>query len=337
VTISGFESTKVDGDWVVATATTTVANLMFANSDAEAGYAVVGATALDGTVFRVYDSMSSRSHATTADQKSPPLHNNYRTSWVTVTDQRPLVWSTPDIDKTTQSRILGSPSLVNYRGVVSGGSNAITFTVDGVNTIITTTSATIFTLTTNTLSINLLNYLGYDNAGTPTTQVGYVTISGCSSNSVVNAEFPLVSVTATVLTVLTAESGSNAIPNTATMCTGNTITITSRMGGLIDSKAIAINDRVKVQEADSVYQTRTVDKIWGSALDVTMFTTVDAYTDSGSLVENLQDLTAWVDESGSTENVECSRRGLCDQESGQCACFPGYTSNNCGTQNALAS
>jgi hypothetical protein len=54
-------------------------------------------------------------------------------------------------------------------------------------------------------------------------------------------------------------------------------------------------------------------------------------------VNNLQDVTAWVDESGSTEEVECSRRGLCDQESGQCACFPGYTSNNCGTQNALAS
>lgn len=39
---------------------------------------------------------------------------------------------------------------------------------------------------------------------------------------------------------------------------------------------------------------------------------------------------------GSTENVECSNRGLCDTGSGQCRCFAGYTGHNCSEQNALS-
>merc|ERR1712146_299435 len=100
------------------------------------------------------------------------------------------------------------------------------------------------------------------------------------------------------------------------------------------SKAIAIDDRIKVLEQSQKYETRTVDKIWGTSLDVTMFSVSEAFS---SDVQVREDLLAWVDEAGSTEDLECSRRGLCDTESCVCQCFAGYTSNNCGTQNALAS
>jgi len=33
---------------------------------------------------------------------------------------------------------------------------------------------------------------------------------------------------------------------------------------------------------------------------------------------------------------ECSNRGICDSATGICQCFPGYTTDNCGAQNALA-
>merc|ERR1712000_56241 len=34
--------------------------------------------------------------------------------------------------------------------------------------------------------------------------------------------------------------------------------------------------------------------------------------------------------------AECANRGLCDSESGVCACFPGYTNDNCDTQSSIA-
>ena len=39
---------------------------------------------------------------------------------------------------------------------------------------------------------------------------------------------------------------------------------------------------------------------------------------------------------GNLEASQCSNRGLCNQATGLCACFPGYTGNACGIQNALA-
>ena len=39
---------------------------------------------------------------------------------------------------------------------------------------------------------------------------------------------------------------------------------------------------------------------------------------------------------GTTENTECSNRGLCDYATGQCKCFTGYTDPDCSVQNALA-
>jgi hypothetical protein len=38
---------------------------------------------------------------------------------------------------------------------------------------------------------------------------------------------------------------------------------------------------------------------------------------------------------GSTENVECSHRGLCNHDEGLCECFTGYTHDDCSMQDAL--
>merc|ERR1711871_1564115 len=45
---------------------------------------------------------------------------------------------------------------------------------------------------------------------------------------------------------------------------------------------------------------------------------------------------AYNDGAGTTEASECSGRGLCDDSSGECQCFKGYTGVDCSIQNALA-
>eukprot|EP00501_MAST-03F_sp_TOSAG23-6_P002444 GSMAST32.ASY1.ANO1.2553.1 assembled CDS len=40
---------------------------------------------------------------------------------------------------------------------------------------------------------------------------------------------------------------------------------------------------------------------------------------------------------GNKENDECSNRGLCDNGTGQCKCFAGFTEHDCSVQNALSS
>merc|ERR1711964_101661 len=38
---------------------------------------------------------------------------------------------------------------------------------------------------------------------------------------------------------------------------------------------------------------------------------------------------------GTTENTECSHRGLCNHDEGLCECFTGYTHDDCSMQDAL--
>merc|ERR1711871_144948 len=69
------------------------------------------------------------------------------------------------------------------------------------------------------------------------------------------------------------------------------------------------------------------------------FIQIDAATDTGGSNENLKihkAHLAYNDGAGTTEASECSGRGLCDDSSGECQCFKGYTGVDCSIQNALA-
>jgi hypothetical protein len=299
-----------------------------------------------GCQIRAYDSMAKLSDGT-ANMKNPPLHINNRVRWITVTDQRPLKWNAPMISWAEYSHIQPSPSGISLRGVMAGGASSLTTYIDG------TLIALAYGVTTLTLSgtnkPDFESYFKVRDGYTATTasQDTYLTISGCDATPGMNREFVVTAVTsATVLTISTPTMDSAVAANHpydidtgSSVCVGNWVTMTSRAGTLIDSKAIAEGDRVKFLEdltttagsAQKKYETRTVDKIWGTGQEVTMFSVKDPFTNA----LDGQDGLMWVDESGQTEDAECSSRGLCNNEDGVCECFKGYTGQSCQLQNAL--
>lgn len=84
--------------------------------------------------------------------------------------------------------------------------------------------------------------------------------------------------------------------------------------------------------ADGVFKIATASS--GSAEIV--FVTAGA-ADAGSAEGTIYKAhLAYNDGAGTTEASECSGRGLCDDSSGECQCFKGYTGVDCSIQNALA-
>merc|ERR1711907_460613 len=59
-------------------------------------------------------------------------------------------------------------------------------------------------------------------------------------------------------------------------------------------------------------------------------------TGNPGVIANDQTRAVYNDQRGTTENKECSGRGLCDETSGLCQCFKGYTDDDCSRQNALS-
>merc|ERR1711937_312851 len=123
-----------------------------------------------------------------------------------------------------------------------------------------------------------------------------------------------------------------------------------------DPQEVEIGDRIRVDtgikentdNSDLVagtYMTHTVDwieyKTTGAFGAINKFTLNEIVsketTDAGTFTQLEGDHIVYNDQRGTTEDKECSGRGLCDGSSGICECFKGYTDDDCSRQNALAS
>jgi len=135
----------------------------------------------------------------------------------------------------------------------------------------------------------------------------------------------------------------------------------------MDPHEVEIGDRIRIDTDDQstseggtgltpgTYITHTVDKInyetvvddsAANAVKVTggiaSFTLNEIVSKEDSTTGNMIPVTGvdrfvYNDQRGTTEIKECSGRGLCDESSGTCSCFKGYTDDDCSRQNALAS
>jgi hypothetical protein len=311
---------------------------------------------MTGCVFRVYEKLASMNGG-----KQLPLHHKYLRNWGYATDQRPLMWNSPQVSEAAKSKTAYSPAHQLNKGIVGSSGASFTATLDGtkLSAAIATTgtqlvfTGTMFSVAANGPAGNMLDLMGFfpssrgAPSGTPavsTTSRFLLTLSGCTgADTGYNREYYITGTATTAGTSTTFTIGGNAgrvdvlgistASDDATICVGDTITLQSRMPSLIDSKAIAIGDRVKIQSGAYFgrYDTRTVDKIWGTGNDVTQFSVDSAFTSSDLGIAKY----AWVDESGSTESATCGNRGLCDGETGVCECFKGYTGGDCGQQDAV--
>merc|ERR1712139_659947 len=121
----------------------------------------------------------------------------------------------------------------------------------------------------------------------------------------------------------------------------------------MDPQEVEIGDRIRVDTDDGstaltygTYITHTVDKInyeivtgdSSAALTVpggiASFTlnelvSVEATTTGNMVRVGAVDRFIYNDQRGTTENKECSGRGLCDETTGTCTCFKGYTDDDC--------
>jgi hypothetical protein len=132
------------------------------------------------------------------------------------------------------------------------------------------------------------------------------------------------------------------------------VTMSSALGlsnaALMDSREVEIGDRIRFTKTAGasgtaeVWETRTVDSVtYSVALDTTGSTTytlfdgmVHQFTVTEAFSAAHSKSAVYNDGSGTMESKVCSGRGLCDESTGECACFAGYTDVDCSVQNALA-
>ena len=131
-------------------------------------------------------------------------------------------------------------------------------------------------------------------------------------------------------------------------------------GPLSDPSEIIIGDRIRIVTSGTVvpggegegvaprWETRTVDSVIyeiGTSPNIGVPARKEdtfgekrivGVTVSFGFTSAWQDKPAFIDTAGTTEMIECSGRGLCDQTVGECRCFTGYTWDDCSQQEALA-
>merc|ERR1711871_704659 len=100
--------------------------------------------------------------------------------------------------------------------------------------------------------------------------------------------------------------------------------------------AIAANDFVQIDAASTTANNGVFKVTAKNDGDFTLEGTHTAIGGAGEAVKVYKAHLAYNDGAGTTEASECSGRGLCDDSSGECQCFKGYTGVDCSIQNALA-
>jgi hypothetical protein len=140
---------------------------------------------------------------------------------------------------------------------------------------------------------------------------------------------------------LTTTSKSIAQGSTTTLAQINVFDkVTMDAGTLQDIAEVNVGDRIRLVHDTNdwaQWKTRTVDKVDLTAATTTTVSSVASFTvDLAYGASADTNVRAYNDQRGTTEEASCSKRGLCDESSGTCQCFKGYTDDDCSRQNALA-